>query len=55
LTTQSYREQGPFPEQQENDEKILDNPDMFTYEDEFEVPKSPSDAGNLTVYLLLGD
>jgi hypothetical protein len=55
LTTQAYREQGPLPEQQENEEKIVDNPDMFTYEDEFVVPELPSDARNLTVDMLLGD
>ena len=55
LTTQAYREQGPLPEQQENDEKIVGNPDMFTHEDKFVVPDLPSDARNLTVYMLLGD
>ena len=28
---------------------------MFTYKDAFVVPELPSDARNLTVYMLLGD
>jgi len=36
-------------------EQTAENPDIFSYEDELEMPELPTDARNLTVDMLLGD